>query len=102
MDPDVAEFASRIPVDQIPYAVVLLMVRFWSESSPSRNDQTVGSDADKFLTAGDLAERLGVPESWVRTEEHAGRIPSFRIGKYVRFKWLDVERALSKKVRQEA
>jgi excisionase family DNA binding protein len=48
-----------------------------------------------WLTAGQLAEHLNLPESWVRTEERAGRIPGIRAGRYVRFKLADVEDALS-------
>ncbi len=33
-----------------------------------------------------------MPESWVRTEERAGRLPGIRLGKYVRFKLGEVER----------
>jgi excisionase family DNA binding protein len=57
-------------------------------------------DAENLLTAGELAERLNLPESWVRTEERAGRIPSVRLGKYVRFKLSDVERTLAERSRQ--
>jgi excisionase family DNA binding protein len=59
-------------------------------------------DAKNLLTAGELAERLGVPESWVRTEERAGRIPSVRLGRYVRFKLSDVEQAFAERRRQRA
>jgi excisionase family DNA binding protein len=55
-----------------------------------------------FLRADVLAERLGVPESWVRTEERAGRIPSVRLGRYVRFKLSDVEHALAERKREGA
>jgi excisionase family DNA binding protein len=101
MDSDCAELASRISVDQIPYTIAWLLVKFWSESQDSNASRQAYSarDADKFLTAGELADRLGVPESWVRTEERAKRIPSVRLGKYVRFRWPDVDRALSAKAR---
>jgi hypothetical protein len=38
----------------------------------------------------------------VRTEERAGRIPSFRLGRYVRFRLMDVERSLAERGRQRA
>ncbi len=38
-----------------------------------------------LLNAGQAAELLNVPESWVRTEARAGRIPHVRLGRYVRF-----------------
>ena len=105
MDAAVVEWARRIPVDQIPYAVASLLVRFWTECNAGRTSERTGasaSDPDKLLTARQLAERLNVPESWVRNEERAGQIPSVRLGKYVRFKWPDVERALAERARREA
>lgn len=93
----VAAWASRVPLDQIPSALALLVARLVSEGRPSRDahqDGAHGSETEKLLTAGELAERLNVPESWVRTEQRAGRIPSKRFGKYVRFKLGDVERTL--------
>lgn len=50
-----------------------------------------------LLTAGQLAKQLNLPESWVRTEERAGRIPGIRAGRYVRFKLADVEAALARR-----
>jgi excisionase family DNA binding protein len=98
--PDVAEFAAQISIDQIPYAIAALLVRFWTECN-GRNGTTV-PDSDQLLTAKELATRLGVPESWVRSEERAGRIPSQRLGKYVRFKLTEVERVLAERSRQDA
>lgn len=53
--------------------------------------------APPLLDAGQMAERLGVPESWVRTEARAGRIPSVEVGRYVRFREADVMAALTAK-----
>jgi excisionase family DNA binding protein len=51
-----------------------------------------------LLTPEQLAERLAVAESWVRekTRERArlrdkDPLPVIRLGKYVRFRWSDVE-----------
>jgi len=51
-----------------------------------------------LLTPEQLAERLAVAESWVRekTRERARArdkdpLPVIRLGKYVRFRWSDVE-----------
>jgi excisionase family DNA binding protein len=41
-----------------------------------------------------MAERLGLPVSWVRTKEREGVIPSYRSGKYVRFDEEEVKAAL--------
>jgi excisionase family DNA binding protein len=104
MDAAVAAWARRITVDQIPSVLVFLAARLVAEGYSDRNSEHAASapESEKLLTAGELAECLGVPESWVRTEERAGRIPSVRLGKYVRFKLRDVERTLAARSRQRA
>lgn len=42
-------------------------------------------DPDPLIDAKAAGALLGVPESWVRAEARAGRIPHHRLGKYVRF-----------------
>jgi excisionase family DNA binding protein len=51
-----------------------------------------------LLTPAQLAQRLAVPVSWIRekTRERArvrdqDPLPLVRLGKYVRFRWSDVE-----------
>ena len=105
MEVAVAEWARRIPVDQIPRLLAFLSARLLAEGGSNRSCEHNGEtarDVKNLLRAGELAERLGVPESWVRTEERAGRIPSVRLGKYVRFKLRDVERTLAERSRQRA
>ncbi len=55
---------------------------------------------ERLLTAGEVAELLSVPESWVRQESRReDRIPHVRLGRYVRFEreavlaWLEGQRA---------
>jgi excisionase family DNA binding protein len=44
------------------------------------------SGAQPLLTAQQAAEQLNAPESWVRAEARAGRLPHIRLGaRYVRF-----------------
>jgi excisionase family DNA binding protein len=38
-----------------------------------------------------VADRLGVPVSWVRESARSGAIPCVRLGRYVRFDLADVE-----------
>jgi excisionase family DNA binding protein len=38
-----------------------------------------------LLDAGQAADQLNVPKSWVLTEARADRIPHVRLGRYVRF-----------------
>jgi hypothetical protein len=97
-DPALIEWAGRISLDQIPGLMLFLASRWLVESSAKANQTKNAPDlTENLLTAGDLAQRLNLPESWVRTEERLGRIPSVRLGKYVRFRLSEVERTLAQK-----
>jgi excisionase family DNA binding protein len=45
----------------------------------------------RLLDAAEVAERLGVPQSWVMESARSGAIPHIRLGRYVRFDLEDVE-----------
>jgi excisionase family DNA binding protein len=45
----------------------------------------------RLLDAVELADRLGVPASWVRESARSGAIPCVRLGRYVRFDLADAE-----------
>ena len=48
----------------------------------------------EVLTAGELASRWRVPESWVREQTRSrcvDPIPHVRLGRYVRFIWISPE-----------
>jgi excisionase family DNA binding protein len=45
---------------------------------------------DRFLTAVEVGERLGLPESWIREETRQGRFPHVKFGRYRRYVWDDV------------
>lgn len=54
----------------------------------SEERQTHGADWDELLTVEDVAAMLKVPKSWVyeRTRRRGkDRLPSVKLGKYVRF-----------------
>ena len=40
----------------------------------------------RLLTAVEVAERLGVPKTWVYEQARAGRIPFVPLGRYRRFR----------------
>jgi excisionase family DNA binding protein len=40
---------------------------------------------DRLLTASEVAGLLSVPESWVRAETRADRIPHLKLGRYRRY-----------------
>ena len=105
IDAAVVEWARRIPLDQIPCVLAFLSARLLAEGISSRScahDGESARDVENLLTASELAKHLSLPESWVRTEERARRIPSFRLGRYVRFRLMDVERSLAERGRQRA
>jgi len=89
---------SRVPVDRIPKVLAFLTARLLVEGvivndhDPKR---TGPANPEKLLTARELAQQLALPESWIRSEERSGRLPSIRAGKYVRFKLSEVEKALT-------
>jgi len=42
---------------------------------------------ERLINAEEVAERLGVPVSWVRQETRAGRMPCLELGRYRRYDW---------------
>jgi excisionase family DNA binding protein len=47
-----------------------------------------------LLTVAALARRLGLSATWLKNEAEAGRVPSLRMGRSLRFNAMAVERAL--------
>lgn len=45
---------------------------------------------DRLLTAGEVADLLGVPEGWVRERTRAGQLPHVTLGRYRRYDRADV------------
>jgi hypothetical protein len=99
MDVAVMEWAKSLPIEQIPSLLVFLGGRLLTEGV--HRSEVDGDDhhncEDILLTAVDLARKLCLPESWIRSEARLGRLPSIRAGKYVRFKLNEVEKALAEK-----
>jgi excisionase family DNA binding protein len=60
-------------------------------------DQRESTDR-RLLTAGQVADLLAVPESWVREATRAGRLPFIPLGRYRRYShqeiqaWLEEQR----------
>jgi excisionase family DNA binding protein len=92
-------WAERIPVECIPRVLTFLSARLLQEKAlaEKREQTAVTPSSEELLTAGQLGQRLGVPESWVRSEQRAGRIPSVRLGRYVRFRPSDVDDAIARR-----
>lgn len=49
------------------------------------NSQPQAQKAE-LLTPEQLADRLNVPRSWVYEQSRAGKIPTHRFGRYIRFR----------------
>jgi excisionase family DNA binding protein len=47
--------------------------------------------SDRLVDAQAIAERLGVPVSWVRESTRSGAMPCVKLGRYVRFDLDDVD-----------
>jgi len=45
-----------------------------------------GSADIGLLTAGQVAQLLGDPESWVYAQSREGRLPTVRLGRYYRYR----------------
>ena len=48
--------------------------------------------SERLLDATAIAERLGVPKTWVLESARSDAIPHVRLGRYVRFDLADVEK----------
>jgi excisionase family DNA binding protein len=53
--------------------------------------------SERLLTAGEVAELLAVPESWVREATREGRIPYLALGRYRRYEHAAIEEWLREK-----
>ena len=47
--------------------------------------------SERLLTAGEVADLLAVPESWVREATREGRLPHLRLGRYRRYERAAIE-----------
>lgn len=61
------------------------------EIVPSYPDDVIELEAQPLLTAGQVADRLNVPQTWVYRAGRGGGLPCVRMGKYMRFRREDVE-----------
>ncbi len=57
---------------------------------------------DRLLTVEDLAEYLGVPVATIYAwRYHRQGPPGFRVGKYLRFRWSDVETWIEDRIKTD-
>ena len=83
---------TSIPRDEIPMLVAALLARLL-EPTPAPAP-TAGAS---LLDASQIADRLGVPISWVREQSRLGNIPVVRLGRYCRYRLAEVEAAIAQR-----
>ena len=54
----------------------------------------------KLIGVNEAAERLAVPPSWIYRWSREGKLPSIRLGKYIRFDPAKLERWIHKREEQ--
>jgi excisionase family DNA binding protein len=48
-------------------------------------------DHEKLLGVKEIAERTGLEASWIYSQAAAKKIPYLKLGKYLRFRWSEIE-----------
>jgi excisionase family DNA binding protein len=64
------------------------------DADPRAYERRPGYPRGALLTAGEVAQLLGVPRTWVYQQSRAGRIPTVRLGRYRRYRQEAIERWL--------
>ena len=62
-----------------------------------REESRIPGGLSGLLSPKELAERLGVPPSWVYERSRLGKLPTHRVGKYPRFDLAEVLEAEAKR-----
>jgi len=85
----VAECPHPQPLSTLPEHLIRPAATF----SPSDAEKESAPSAEAFITKETVAERLCVKPETVGRWANAGRLPSHRFGRRLRFKWSEVEQA---------
>jgi excisionase family DNA binding protein len=86
-------WATKLPFEQIPGALsglAALQAILAARLSAEKPAAPATASTEGLVDAAEMAERLGVHESWVRTEQRAGRLPFVQLGRYIRFRPAEV------------
>jgi predicted DNA-binding transcriptional regulator AlpA len=84
---------TSIPRSEIPMLIAALLARLL-EPTPTPVSTVAASS---LLDASQLADKLGVPKSWVREQSRLGHIPVVRLGRYCRYRLAEVEAAIARR-----
>lgn len=55
--------------------------------------------SERWLNTHDVAVRLGIKPRTVALWARQGRLPAYRVGRYLRFRWEEIENAMAAKCR---
>ena len=80
-----------------PPAGVLVSQRSRSTAVAAPSPERPSTPA--LLTAVEVADLLAVPESWVRRETRANRLPHVQLGRYRRYRHEDIEAFAAERTR---
>ena len=91
----------RVPESTDQPTLLEVRERIRAERSPDTRAEAVymPGSPDRLMTAGEVAEMLAVPESWVREHTRSGQIPHLELGRYKRYRreavlaWLETQEA---------
>lgn len=56
----------------------------------SREERVNRQEVEGLLSAEETAKAVGVPKAWLLEAARQGRVPHYRLGKYVRFRLSEV------------
>jgi excisionase family DNA binding protein len=76
--------------DQLPALMLAIAARLAESADP----EPASNGKPALVDADELAQAVSLPKSHVMTLARQGRIPSVKVGKYVRFNVAEVEAAL--------
>lgn len=96
-------YAHELPSEELPAFVgaletakALAWIRLAAAEREAQEERTPAG-VGRLLNAKAMAERLQVPESWLRERARGGRVPCVYVGRYMRFDPECVRRALDAK-----
>jgi len=81
-------YACELPSEDLPAlmgALETIKALAWTRLATGEREQQPSTDTRGLLDAKAMAERLRVPESWLRESARRGRVPCVYVGRYMRF-----------------
>lgn len=75
----------RLPTETISAIAAALTAELCTRLLRAGPVQGTVASEPGLIDAPELAKRLSLPESWLRTRARSGRIPAVRAGRYYRF-----------------